>query len=389
MNYLKIVSKGWAGYSGNLGSLIFKDGVSTEPVSQLIGDRLAAVAQMIWVDADGNEIGPTGVAHRLATESKGRAPVTAALARQSDTEKSREQAFDAVRSEQAPTRFYTREELEEVGDKHGMKGLRAIADKWGVKERSMTALMNELLKVQAEFLEKRNLKLQQHSEKTAAAIKEAEEEKKRLAEETRKAQEEADRLAGILEGTDAIASVYTSGELIIPAAAIIESAWKRSLMTVTGFNALDKVKRDEKIVAELEELAALHGAPLVAQSIEKTEAPTSKPELIVDGVIHADKLVADKIVPATINAGLIRSSDGKMQVDLTNKSIAIDAETLLGSSVLASTYEIGGETVQLGDIVAAAHVTFGGTVAEWNALADDDREALLRLELDKRLAAAE
>ncbi|PYE89588.1 hypothetical protein [Phyllobacterium leguminum] len=58
---------------------------------------------------------------------------------------------------------------------------------------------------------------------------------------------------------------------------------------------------------------------------------------------------------------------------------------LIGSSVLASTYEIAGKTVQLGDIVAATHELSGKTVAEWNELPDDEREALLRLEFDRLL----
>jgi hypothetical protein len=64
----------------------------------------------------------------------------------------------------------------------------------------------------------------------------------------------------------------------------------------------------------------------------------------------------------------------------------IEYEMLIGSSVLASTYEIAGRTVQLGDIVAAAHKLSGMTVGEWNDQPDDNREALLRGELDRLLA---
>lgn len=62
-------------------------------------------------------------------------------------------------------------------------------------------------------------------------------------------------------------------------------------------------------------------------------------------------------------------------------------QCLLGSSVLAATYDIGGKTVQLGDIVRGAFATFGGTADAWNALAEEAREDLLRLELDRLLAA--
>lgn len=61
-------------------------------------------------------------------------------------------------------------------------------------------------------------------------------------------------------------------------------------------------------------------------------------------------------------------------------------DMLIGSNVLASTYEIAGKTVTLGDIVAAAHKLSGMTVEEWNALPEDDRDALIRLRLDGLLA---
>jgi len=60
-------------------------------------------------------------------------------------------------------------------------------------------------------------------------------------------------------------------------------------------------------------------------------------------------------------------------------------ETLIGSNVLASNYEIAGAIVQLGDIVAAAHELSGMTVEEWNSLDQEDREDLLRLQLDRLL----
>jgi hypothetical protein len=62
------------------------------------------------------------------------------------------------------------------------------------------------------------------------------------------------------------------------------------------------------------------------------------------------------------------------------------SDTLIGSDAFASTYEIAGETVSLGALVAAAHVLSEKTVEEWNALPVDDRDALIRLQLDRLLA---
>lgn len=53
-------------------------------------------------------------------------------------------------------------------------------------------------------------------------------------------------------------------------------------------------------------------------------------------------------------------------------------DTLLGSNILPALVDVAeGLQLQLGDVVATAHAKSGMTVAEWNALVDDDREARL------------
>lgn len=64
-------------------------------------------------------------------------------------------------------------------------------------------------------------------------------------------------------------------------------------------------------------------------------------------------------------------------------------ETLLGSSVHESSYEIGGKTYALGDIVALAHKTSELTVEEWNELDEDDRHAKIDITLDDLAEAAD
>ncbi len=74
--------------------------------------------------------------------------------------------------------------------------------------------------------------------------------------------------------------------------------------------------------------------------------------------------------------------------DMTGDHIEEEPPLLLGSSLLAATFEIGGAVVQLGDIVASAHAAKGCTPDEWNVLPDAERELLLQAELDRRLSAA-
>ena len=65
------------------------------------------------------------------------------------------------------------------------------------------------------------------------------------------------------------------------------------------------------------------------------------------------------------------------------------AEVLIGSSVHPAAFTIGGKALQLGNVVAMAHTTSGLSVADWNALPDDERHERIDAELDRLQAEAE
>lgn len=68
--------------------------------------------------------------------------------------------------------------------------------------------------------------------------------------------------------------------------------------------------------------------------------------------------------------------------------VAPPVTTLYGSSILEATYQIGDQTVQLGEIVKNAHAKSELTPEQWNMLPTDTREALLADELKAMQAAA-
>jgi len=70
-------------------------------------------------------------------------------------------------------------------------------------------------------------------------------------------------------------------------------------------------------------------------------------------------------------------------------SESVNARVLHGSNVHQATYEIGGQTYQLGDIVSKAFQASGLTAEEWNALEADDREAKIDIALDDIADSAE
>lgn len=76
---------------------------------------------------------------------------------------------------------------------------------------------------------------------------------------------------------------------------------------------------------------------------------------------------------------------GQVQPALLKPDIAI---TLLGSNVHPTTFDINGKTVQLGDVVALAHVDAGLSAEDWNGLSDEARADLIDEQLDKMQAEA-
>lgn len=162
---LKVVSPMWANYTGSLGRIAFVDGVSVEALSRQTRDRLSASMQFVEVDEDGEET-PAGVAHRLVSESHMRADVVDALTLQSEDDKKKE-AIQDVLSQTATTDIFSKEDLEKIADKKGIKGLRDVAERWGVKHRSIPVLIQMILDSQERWVIARDRRL---AEKVAAEV---------------------------------------------------------------------------------------------------------------------------------------------------------------------------------------------------------------------------
>lgn len=80
--------------------------------------------------------------------------------------------------------------------------------------------------------------------------------------------------------------------------------------------------------------------------------------------------------------------DGRLKPKAAKSTKPTPTDVLHGSSTLASTFEIGAKTVQLGALVAEAHKRSGLSVDQWNALPDAERDGLLGKVLDELKAAA-
>lgn len=170
MMKLKVATKRMAGYTGALGLVRFTDGISDEFLPRHIRDRMAASMEFLEVDADGNEQ-PAGAQHRVIREYKERAPKMEALTRQSVSEKAAEIAKNSVIVAKVPA-LETRGSLEKIAETKGIKGLREIGVKWGVKHRSIPTLIEMILDAQEKSVAARNKKLEEKSAAEAAKLAE-------------------------------------------------------------------------------------------------------------------------------------------------------------------------------------------------------------------------
>lgn len=171
---VRIVSKGWETYTGQIGpGAIFVDGVSTEDLHPRVIARIGS--SVILEEAEtGKQVGPAVIAQmmqdvpienapaniykkdvdaaaKVEAEAKAEADAAQAAAEAEALAAAEKEAAEKKVDEEADI-VYTREELEAIGSNDGIAGLREIAEVHGVKGRAIGELVEEILKAQDEKL---------------------------------------------------------------------------------------------------------------------------------------------------------------------------------------------------------------------------------------------
>jgi hypothetical protein len=150
---LKLVQKGYETMTGYLGMTLFQDGLSVSDVPLREARNLGMAIKVEY--EDGSDPNPAqnllNSMHNKAGEAL--APVADSETKSPESEKVIEVVVevtnDAKVIEAAKVPGYTQESLEAVADKDGIKGLRAIAEKFQVKGTSIAELIREILEAQA------------------------------------------------------------------------------------------------------------------------------------------------------------------------------------------------------------------------------------------------
>lgn len=166
-------------FNGYFGPHRFVNGVSTDALNHMDIQRMAAITQIKAIDEETGEESFTGVAHELVASRRAGAPMSAdpktlesepakeeeipapvdsepAKPAPTDEEKEAIKEAEALENEiaqaedeqKAEVKVYTKEELEEIADEKGIKGLREVADPMGVKDTSIEGLISEIIAAQ-------------------------------------------------------------------------------------------------------------------------------------------------------------------------------------------------------------------------------------------------
>jgi hypothetical protein len=128
---LRLLQPGYENMDGYIGIIEFKDGLSVDDVNEREARQLGLSIRVEF--EDGRDPNP---AQNLLDSMHNQAPVAG------------EEPAEPVEPE-VPVALLTREDLEAVADKGGIKGLRAIAEGFNVKGTSIVELINEILEAQA------------------------------------------------------------------------------------------------------------------------------------------------------------------------------------------------------------------------------------------------
>lgn len=136
---LRLTQAGFENYTGQMGVVMFKDGLSEGDVLPIDGIRISAAIGADWEDGSAANVGDMYLNNMDSPAFVGSG--------------SREEPAivePQAKTAQAPTDgvTYSKDDLAKIADAEGIAGLRAIADPLGVKGTSIVGLIEAILKQQ-------------------------------------------------------------------------------------------------------------------------------------------------------------------------------------------------------------------------------------------------
>lgn len=149
MQRIRIVEPGWDRYTGILGAVEFKDGVSVEPVAKHEINRIGAALRIEGVESGEQENSGVDILRSWSNRAKVENLPRASEKADETPEKTEKDGESEQKADEKPAHVWTEEELAAIADEKGIAGLREIAEPMGVKGRAIAELIREILNKQA------------------------------------------------------------------------------------------------------------------------------------------------------------------------------------------------------------------------------------------------
>jgi hypothetical protein len=135
---VRIVQSGWEGFNGQLGEVQFQDGVSVDEMTPLQVARLGAIVSVENVETS-EQVGPA-----VDVLKSWDSDCDKAVADQ----KNADEVKDCDTTRGSDEHVYTEDELAKLADAHGIKGIREVADQFGLKSTSIRKLIDGIMAAQ-------------------------------------------------------------------------------------------------------------------------------------------------------------------------------------------------------------------------------------------------
>lgn len=156
---LRLTQAGFETYTGQMGVVMFKDGLSEGDVLPIDAIRISAALGAEWEDGTAANVGemylnnmhaPAHVGNEdinnLSMPVEGQASAKPKTAKKAELkEQPKEQSDEAAAQEK---KVYTFEELSAIADEKGINGLREVGEPLGVKGTSIVGIIEAVLKAQ-------------------------------------------------------------------------------------------------------------------------------------------------------------------------------------------------------------------------------------------------
>lgn len=143
---LRLTQTGYEGFTGQMGTVFFENGLSTAEVRPIDAVRIAAQFVCEWEDGSTASVAQSILDHSNMTIGDCKAEINADQA-MADQARHAARMIEKRPQEQV-TKVYTAEQLSEIADRDGIKGLRAIGDGLGIKSNSIAEMMRAILEKQ-------------------------------------------------------------------------------------------------------------------------------------------------------------------------------------------------------------------------------------------------